>query len=169
MREMETTVSMSTATTRSTAVLPRTRRSTPNATPRKIRIVAAIRIRSAKGLLQMLFECAGNGARCFIRICCFDVEPVNEETVVVYVDHERSGRQCDGIRKRQPPDWSFELRSDSDDAGIDFDAWGIDVAHHVDVRTDQLDQKDDRVENEIMQARRGQPDVPPRARFAREH
>src|SRR5262249_39242288 len=99
MREMETTVSMSTAATRSTAVRPRTRRSAPNATPRKIRIDAAIRIRSAKGLLQMFFECAGNGARCFVRVCCFDIEPVNEEAVAVYVDHERSGRQWDGVRE----------------------------------------------------------------------
>src|SRR5215831_10245997 len=99
MREMETTVNMSTAAPRSTAVRPRIRRSTPNATPKKIRIVAAIRIRSAKGLLQMLFECAGNGAHCFVRICCFDVEPVNEEAVAVYFDHERSGRQCDGVRE----------------------------------------------------------------------
>src|SRR5262249_8456866 len=112
MREMETTVSMSTAATRSIAVRPRTRRSTPNATPRKIRIVAMIRSPSAKGFLQMFFECAGNGARCFVRICRSDVEPVNEKAVVVDVDHERSGCQCNGVGKCQSPDWSLEFRSD---------------------------------------------------------
>src|SRR5215475_5412404 len=101
IREMETTVSVSTATTRSITVRPRTRRSTLNATPRKIRIAATMRISSAKGLLQMFLECAGDSAGCFVRIRCFYVEPVNEETVAFDIDDERSGRQRNGVCKRQ--------------------------------------------------------------------
>src|SRR5262245_24130912 len=100
---METTVSVSTATTRSITVRPRMRRSTLNATPRKVRIAAAMRICSAKGFLQMFLERTGDSASCFVRISCFDVEPMNKEIVALDVDHERSRRQCDGIRERQSP------------------------------------------------------------------
>src|SRR5215475_838981 len=169
IREMETTVSVSIATTRSITVRPRTRRSTLNATPRKIRIAAIMRISSAKGLLQMFLKCAGDSAGCFVRIRCFDVEPVNKETVTLDVDHERSGRQCDGVSKRQSTHRSREFGLDPDDAGFDVDARRKDVAHHNDIRTDKLDEENACVENEMICAFRSDADIAPGAGPACEH
>src|SRR4030095_10801742 len=124
---METTVSVSIAATRSITVRPRIRRSTLNATPRKIRIAAAMRICSAKGLLQMFLERTGDSASCFVRICCFDVEPVNKEIVALDGDHERPGGQCDGIREAQSPHRGGKFGLDPDDSGFDVDARRKDV------------------------------------------
>src|SRR6476660_6878012 len=105
---METTVNMSTAATRSTTVRPRTRRTTPNMIPKQIRTAAIKRMTSAKDLLQVPFERAGNDARGFVRIGGLEVEPMNEQRVVLHIQHERPRRQRDGIRQRQPADWRLQ-------------------------------------------------------------
>src|SRR5262249_37474235 len=166
---METTVSVSTAAARSITVRPIIRRSTLKATPRKIRIAATMRISSAKSFLQMLLEGADDSAGCFVRICCFDVEPVNKETVALDVDHKRSRRQCDGVRKRQSTHRSREFGLDPNDAGFDVDARRKDVAHHIDIRTDKFDEKNACIENEMVCAARRDADVAPRAGPTREH
>src|SRR5262249_62128843 len=166
---METTVSVSTAATRSITVRPIIRRSSLNATPRKIRIAATMRISSAKGFLQMLLEGADDSAGCFVRICCFDVEPVNKETVALDVDHKRSRRQCDGVRKRQSTHRSREFGLDPNDAGFDVDARRKDVAHHIDIRTDKFDEENTCVENEMICAFRSDADIAPGAGPACEH
>src|SRR5262245_44794130 len=121
---------MSTAATRSTTVRPRISRSTPSATPRKIRIAATMRIVSAKCLLQMFLEWTGDGAGCLVCICCFYVEPMNEEIVVFDVDHQRSRGKGDGVRKGQSPHWSLQFCLDPDDAGLDVNARRKNIAHH---------------------------------------
>src|SRR5262245_7385716 len=166
---METTVSVSTATTRSITVRPRIRRSTLNVTPRKIIIAATMRISSAKGLLQMFLECASDSAGCFVRICCFDVDPVNKQTVALDVDDERSGRQCDGVRQRQTPHGSRKFGLDPGEAGFNVDAGRKDVAHHIDIRTDKLDEENACVENEMIYALGRDADIAPRAGLACEH
>src|ERR1700722_1543912 len=105
---MEMTVSISTAATRSTMVRPRMRRRTPNAIPKKIRTAAAKRKKSAKGLLQICFEIAGDHARGFIQIGGFDVEPMDEQHIVFDVEHQRPRRQRDRTGKREPADGTFQ-------------------------------------------------------------
>src|SRR5262245_9560791 len=166
---METTVSVSTATTRSITVRPRMRRSTLNATPRKVRIAAAMRICSAKGFLQMFLERTGDSASCFVRISCFDVEPMNKEIVALDVDHERSRRQCDGIRERQSPHRGRKLGLDLYDSRIDFDARRKDVTHHIDVRADKLDEENACIKNKMISAFGRDADIAPRAGPPCEH
>src|SRR5262245_50481477 len=166
---MDKTVSVSTATTRSITVRPRIRRSTLNATPRKIRIAAAMRICSAKGLLQMFLERTGDSSSRFVRICRFDVEPVNKEIVALDVDHERSRRQRDGIRERQSPHRGRKFGLDLYDPRFDVDARRKDVTHHIDVRADKLDEEDACIANEMICARRRDADIAPRSRPACEH
>src|ERR1700722_14554055 len=119
---MEMTVSISTAATRSTMVRPRMRRRTPNTIPKKIRTAAAKRKRSAKGLLQICFERAGDDACGFVRIGGFHVEPMDEQHVVLDVEHERPRRQRDRIGKREPAERTFQPGLDLDDARPDIDA-----------------------------------------------
>src|SRR5215510_1270322 len=165
---MATTVSMSTAATRSTTVRPSTRRRTPNTIPKEIRTAAATSNASAKGLPQMFLERPGDGARRLFGIGRLHVEPVDEEAVPVDVDNQRSGRQRNRVRKRESADGRLELGFDSDDAGTDVDPGRIDIAHHVDGRSDKFDQKDASVANEMIETHGRKARVSPHAGFTRE-
>src|SRR5262245_14281024 len=98
--EMETIVSMSTAATRSTTVRPRMRRTTPNMIPKSIRTAAIARMKSAKDLLQMPFKRTGDDTSSLVRIGALDIEAMNEQRVVLHVQHERTRRKRNRIRQR---------------------------------------------------------------------
>src|SRR6516225_4509847 len=150
---METMVSISTATTRSTTVCPSVNRRTPNTTLKKIKTAATVRIPSAKGFPQMLFERASDGTGGFLGISRLHVEPVNEEVIAIDVDDKRSRRQRNRIRERQPTHWGLELGFDSDDPGLDIDPLRIDVSHHVHVRAHKLHQENSCKKNKMIEAR----------------
>src|SRR5688500_889566 len=114
--EMETTVSISTAATRSTTVCPTTSRITPNTMLKKIRTAAMSKMESAKDVLQMLFERTGNDAARLVWIGRLDVQPVNEKRVVLDVDDQRSRSQRDGVRERETADRRLQSGLDLDDA-----------------------------------------------------
>src|SRR5262245_55276905 len=114
--EMDRMVNMSTAATRSTTVRPRTRRTTPNMIPKSIRTAAVARMKSAKDLLQVPFKRTGNDASGLVRISGLDIEPMNEQCVVLHVQHERARCQRNGIRQRQPAKRGLQLRLDPHNA-----------------------------------------------------
>src|SRR6476659_11352135 len=159
--EIDTTVSMSTAATRSTTVRPRSRRRTPNRTPREIRIAATIRMPSAKDLLQTLLERPGDLARRLVGIGGFYIEPVNEQAVLINVDHQRAGRQCDRVRQREPAHGCFQPGLDLDDPGIDVDARCEPVTHHVDIGAHELDSAEAGVPDEVIEQRGRETHIPP--------
>src|SRR3974390_250042 len=166
INEIDTTVSRSTAATRSTTVWPRIRRSTPNAAPKKISTAETTRMPSAKGFLQVLLERAGDDARYFVGIGRLHIEPVNKQAILVDVDHQRARRQRDRVRECESPHRRFQPGLDLHDARIDVDARRVHVTHHVDVGAHELDRKDAGEPDEVIKPRGGEPDVPPRVGIA---
>src|SRR6476620_7376045 len=90
--EMEMIVSMSTAAMRSMTVGPRTSRSTPKPTPIKMRTAAAMRMYSAKGSLQVIFEGTGNDPGGFVGVDGLNVETMNDKAIFGDIKHERPRR-----------------------------------------------------------------------------
>src|ERR1700733_5797677 len=150
---MEMTVSISTAATRSTIVRPRIRRRTPNTIPKKIRIAATKRKKSAKSLLQICFERAGDYARGVVWIDGFHVEPMDEQHIVFDVDYQRSRRQRDRIGKRQRAMGTSQPGLDLDDTRRDIDARSVNITHHVDIGAYKFDGEHAGVPNKMIEAR----------------
>src|SRR5262245_3737331 len=166
--EIDTTVSMSTAMTRSTMVRPSIKRSTHNKMPRKIRIAATTIRCSAKDFLQVVLERAGNQTRHLVGIGGLHIEPVNEQAVPLYVDHQGAGGERDRVCQREPPYRCLQLGLDLDNAGIDVDVGCEHVAHHADVSAHKFERENAAVLEEVIEPRRGEANVPPCIGFAGE-
>src|SRR5690349_17015654 len=100
IREIDMTVSMSTAMMRSTMVRPSIKRSTPIKMPRKITNAAITMRCSAKDFLQVVLERSGNQT-CRLRgIGGLHIEAVNEHAVCFHVDHQGAGCERDRVCQR---------------------------------------------------------------------
>src|SRR4051794_15435083 len=116
------TVSMSTATIRSTTVRPMTSRMMLIRMASPIRPPASLTMVSAKDLLQMALERARQRLRGDFDIGRADVEPVDQKGLFIQLQDQRARRERDRVGKRQPADRRAQSGAHPHDAGPDRQA-----------------------------------------------